>query len=142
MLRIALITAIAALSVMPATTAIAHSTKKLHVHNNTTYDFTGGYIENDNNATVTNFPSSIPKGESREIDIKKKSGGDMHVDLHWSLSGDISQEVAVKYKLKDQQQLECHTDVPEGIHSDVYNCSSNDIKYYFCDSSSKSDCDK
>ncbi|WP_421982868.1 hypothetical protein [Roseibium sp.] len=143
MLRFPLIAAIAALSVMPATSALSDDTyKTVHVHNNTTYDFTNGYVEKASNSSVTGMPTSIPAGESRGIDVKIKHSS-YQIDLHWQLSNNLDDNVAVKLKKGGANQpKECHTDVPEGIHSDHYNCSSKDPKFYFCDASDQSACDK
>ncbi|MEL7524904.1 MAG: hypothetical protein AAFN16_03975 [Pseudomonadota bacterium] len=141
MLRTALIAAIATLSVIPATTAIAHDDKTAYVTNNTTYDFTGGYVQNKKNVTITGMPVTIKAGQgvSFEIDIKKKS--DFTADLHWLINDEVGTSVAIKYK-STSSGIQCHTDVPEGIHSDHYDCNSDHPKWYFCDASSESDCDK
>lgn len=142
MLRFPLFAAVAALSVMPATSALAHDGKKLHVHNNTSYDFTDGYVSSQHHVTITNLPESIPAGDSREIDVQVEHSS-WKADIHWIINSQVGTTVAIKYELDGNYETPtCHTDVPEGIHSDHYNCNSENVKFYFCDSSSKSECDK
>lgn len=143
MLRFPLIAAIAALSVMPATATLAKDDPKtIHIHNNTSYDFTGGYVHNKNNVSVQSLPTTINSGDSHALQMTKKGGKDWKINVQWEIGGQLGQSVAIKYSSDSPGEAECHTQIPSGLHSDHYNCNSSNPKVYFCDASDQSACDK
>ena len=138
-----LIAAIAGLSVLSISAAAEETVPiEIKIHNNTKYNFTGGYVSNRKHISVSGLPVTINAGDKANFTANVSvESTDHHLDVHWTLSGDDGKSVAIKYKMTGTNDAQCHTDVPDGIHSDHYECKSGKPEYYFCESSSKSDCD-
>lgn len=119
--------------------ALASDLYTVTITNHTNYDFIDGVYENKSGVNVqTPIPATIPISESGTVQFEYNANPSPHLNMHWTLDGDDGHAVAAIVKSPGN----CHTDVPSGVHSDHYNCSSKNITFVFCMSDDTQDCSR
>lgn len=119
--------------------ALASDLYTVTITNNTDYTFIDGVYENKSGLNVqTPIPATIPIGQSGTVQFEYNVNMSPHLNMHWTLDGDDGHAVAAIVKSPGN----CHTDVPSGIHSDHYNCSSKNITFVYCMSDDTDNCSR
>ncbi|WP_424832514.1 hypothetical protein [Ruegeria sp.] len=126
-------------AVLTFNTALADDLYTVKITNNTEYEFIDGVYKNKSGVNVqTPIPVTIPAGESGTVQFEYNVNTSPHLNMHWTLENDDGHAVAAI--IKDPGN--CHTDVPDGIHSDHYNCNSKNIAFVYCMSDQTEDCNR
>ncbi|MEO1114995.1 MAG: hypothetical protein AAFY05_21790 [Pseudomonadota bacterium] len=119
--------------------ALAGDLYTVTITNHTNYAFIDGIYENKSGVNVqTPIPTTIPIGESGTVQFEYNINTSPHLNMHWTLDSDNGHAVAAIVKSPGN----CHTDVPSGVHSDHYNCSSKNITFVYCMSDDTEDCSR
>ena len=128
-------------AVLACNAALADDIYTVTITNNTVYDFIDGVYDNKSGVNVqTPIPTTIPMEESGTVQFKYNVNitSSPHLNMHWTLENSDGDEVAAIIKNPGN----CHTDVPDGVHSDHYNCNSKNISFVYCMSEQTENCHK
>lgn len=110
---------------MSAAPALADHNKTFTVHNNTSYDFTYGGVNNAEKISVEEHPGSIKAGGSGTIKIDVKSSSEnRRIEIYYKTDDDGN--VSMKYELQAEPTKDiCHTASPSNVTGSYSHCGNS-----------------
>lgn len=112
-------------SVTMVSSALADHNKTFTVHNETSYEFTFGGVNNRQHITLEGHPEVIEAGGTGQITIDVKSSSEnRHIEIYYTTTDNGN--VSMKYELQAEPTEDiCHTASPSNVNGSYSHCGNS-----------------